>query len=389
MYILGMLVFPSLLVLLLTAQANPQSTTQNSFETLAKQADAARAADQLNEALALYSKGVKLRPSWSDGWWSMGSILYEQDRFLEAQEAFRHFVATAPKPGPGFAFLALCEYETRDYDGSLKHFQSWAKAGSPGNDALIDVAGFHWALLLTRESKFESALYLLTTEARKLGVTPALTEALGLASLRMANVPEDYPPLKRELVWLAGEAAVYSARQDYSRSDEYAQRLFTRYGGEANVHYFWGTQLGFRRKLPEAAEEYKKELQISPQHVPAMVELTLAQLENHNAEEVIPVAERAVTLEPKNARAHLAYGKALLATEHFPEAAHELELAKELAPESPLVRSALASAYLRLGRMQEAKRESEAFITLQEKEEVLAPVEKKGDAARNKVRPQP
>jgi len=389
MYILDMLLFPSLLVLLLTAQANPQSSAQSSFEALAKQADAARSADRLDEALTLYSKGVRLRPTWSDGWWSLGSILYEQDRFLEAQEVFRRFVATAPKPGPGFAFLALCEYETRDYDGSLKHFQSWAKSGSPGNDALIDVAGFHWALLLTRESKFEQALYLLAAKAGKLGDKPALAEAMGLASLRMANVPEDYPPLKREVVWLAGEAAVYSARQDYSRSDEYAQRLATRYPGEANVHYFLGTLLGFQKRFPEAAEEYKKELQISPQNVPAMVELALVQLENYKSDEALPVAERAVILEPKNARAHLAYGKALLATEHLSEAAHELELAKELAPESPLVRSALANAYLRLGRTQEAKRESEAFISLQEKEEVLAPVENKGDASKNKVRPKP
>jgi tetratricopeptide (TPR) repeat protein len=389
MYILTMLVFPSLVVLLLTAQANPQASQHNGFEQIAKQADAARSADHLNEALALYSKGVRLRPEWSEGWWSLGSLLYEQDRFPEAQEAFRRFVATATKPGPGYAFLALCEYETHDYEGALKHFQSWAKTGSPGNDALIDVAGFHWALLLTHESKFEQALYLLAAKAGKLGSTPALAEAMGLASLRMANLPEDYPPQKREMVWLAGRAALYSARQDFQRSDEYAGRLATRYGGEANVHYFLGTLLDFQRRFPEAAQEFTNELQISPQHVPAMVELALAQLENYKPEEAVPVAERAVTLEPKNARAHLAYGKALLATERLSEAAHELEVAKELAPGSPAVRSALANAYQRLGRLQEAKRESEAFLLLKEKEESLAPVEKKIDSPKHAVRPKP
>jgi Flp pilus assembly protein TadD len=190
-------------------------------------------------------------------------------------------------------------------------------------------------------------------------------------------------------VWLAGRAAVYSARQEYPRSDEYAQRLATRYAGEANVHYFLGTLLGFQRRFPEAAQEYTKELQISPQHVQAMVELALVQLENYNPEEAVGVAERAVTLEPKNARAHLAYGKALLASEHVSEAAHELETAKELAPESPAVRSALANAYQRLGRMQEAKRESQAFLSLKDKEEALAPVEKKIGAPKQAGRPKP
>jgi protein O-GlcNAc transferase len=190
-------------------------------------------------------------------------------------------------------------------------------------------------------------------------------------------------------VWLAGRAAVYSARQEYPRSDEYAQRLATRYAGEANVHYFLGTLLGFQRRFPEAAQEYTKELQISPQHVQAMVELALVQLENYHPEEAVGVAERAVTLKPKNARAHLAYGKALLASEHVSEAAHELETAKELAPESPAVRSALANAYQRLGRMQEAKRESQAFLSLKDKEEALAPVEKKIGAPKQAGRPKP
>ena len=382
MYILGMLVFPSLLVLLLTAQANPQSSPQSSFEQIARQADAARAADHLNEAEKLYLKGVRLQPAWREGWWALGSLLYDQDRFAEAQDVFKRFVVASPKPGPGYAFLALCEYETHDYEGSLRHFQAWAKAGSPGNDALIDVAGYHWALLLTRKAEFEPALYLLAAKAKKLGDMPALTEAMGLASLRMTNLPEDYPPQKREAVWLAGQAALFCARQDYPRSDQYAQRLATRYGGEANVHYVLGTLLGFQRRFPEAALEYTKELQISPEHVPAMVELALAQLENSKPEEALPVAERAVAREPKNARAHLAYGKALLAGAQISEAAHELELAKELAPESPAVRSVLANAYLRLGRVKEAKRESEAFLALTKKEEVLAPAFEKVAPAR-------
>jgi Flp pilus assembly protein TadD len=382
MYILGMLVFPSLLVFLLTAQVNPQSSPQNAFDQITKQADAARAADHLSEAEKLYSKGVRLHPAWSEGWWALGSLLYDQDRFAEAQEAFKRYVATALKPGPGYAFLALCEYETLDYEVSLKHFQAWARAGSPGNDALIDVAGYHWALLMTQKQEFEPALYLLAAKAKKLGDTPALSEAMGLASLRMANLPEDYPPQKREAVWLAGQAALFCSRQDYARSDVYAQRLASRYGGETNVHHLLGTLLGFQRRFSEAELEYAKELQISPEHVPAMVELALAQLEDSKPEEALPLAERAVAHEPKNARAHLAYGKALLATEHITEAAHEMELAKEFAPASPQVRSVLANAYLRLGRVKEAKRESEAFLALTRKEETLAPTSEKLAPAR-------
>jgi len=365
-------VLPILLIFLVLNQASSPAE-HTTFKEIARRADAARSADHLNEAIALYSEGLRWRPSWPDGWWSLGSLLYEQDQFAEAQVAFGRFVKLQPDAGPAYAFLALCEYETRNDDRSLLHFQAWAKHGSPGTDALLDVAGYHWALLLTRQGQFTQALYLLAAKAKKLGATPLLTEAMGLASLRMATLPEDYPSANRELVWLAGMAAIYSARDDFRRSEEYAARLALLYGSEPDVNYLMGTLLGFQAKFPEAGEQYKKELRISPQHVPAMIELALVQIQLSQPTEAVSWAEQAVTLDPKNARAHFALGKALLASEHIPESAHELEAAKQLAPESAPVRSALASAYRKLGRMQEAKHESEIFLSLNGKGESLAP----------------
>src|SRR2546421_391051 len=115
-------VFPILLVLLITSQ--PYSGIR-SFDEIAKEADAARMADRVNDAIKLYGSAVRLHPLWEEGWWSLGSLLYDQDRFREAETAFRHFVAITRKPGPAYAFLGLCQYETKNYDQSLKHFRAW------------------------------------------------------------------------------------------------------------------------------------------------------------------------------------------------------------------------------------------------------------------------
>jgi tetratricopeptide (TPR) repeat protein len=383
-YFLLMVAFIPLLLLSL---ANPHQAVRNdshgSFEQIARKADEARTADHPENAIALYSEGLRLNPRWNDGWWWLGSVLYDQDRFPEAEKAFAHFVNLQRSPGPAYAFLALCEYENRNYDRALQHFQAWLKNGSPGDDALLDVAGYHWALLLTRQGRFAEALYLLAAKAKKLGATPALVEAMGLSSLRMANLPEDYPREQREPVWLAGNAALYAALDDSDRSDEFARRLESRYGGEANVHYFIGTLYGFKNKLPEAAEEYKKELQISPKHVPAMTELALAFVRESQPEEAVPFAKQAVALAPNDARARYALGKSLLDTNSFEESARELEIAKRLAPGSPMVRSALSSAYRHLGRIQEAKREAAAFLSLKDKEESLAPFGEKETDQKN------
>ena len=55
----------------------------------------------------------------------------------------------------------------------------------------------------------------------------------------------------------------------------------------------------------------------------------------------------------------------------------ELETAKQLAPDSPGVRSHLAMVYSKLGRTREAKAESDAFLTLKNKEDVMAPAKVK------------
>jgi tetratricopeptide (TPR) repeat protein len=352
---------------------------EKGFDQIARDADAARTADRMQDAIRLYRQGVGLRPSWQDGWWWLGSLYYEQDRFPEAQAALVRFVAMAPKPGPAYAFLGLSEHETHDYARSLEHFRKWALEGSPGTNELIDVASFHWALLLTREGRFVQALYLLSAKGQRRGGSAALTEAMGLASLRMAYLPEDYPPEWREMVWLAGKATFYASLnpQQFDRAQDYEDKLLLHYDHAPNVHYFRGTQFGFQRKPEAAKEEYRQELRISPQHAPAMIELARFDLSQGQLDEAVSLARRATDLEPKDPVAHHVLGQALLANGQVQESAGELETARQLAPDSASIRFRLATVYRKLVRTKDAEHEMTVFITLKEKEKkgVLLPPE--------------
>jgi tetratricopeptide (TPR) repeat protein len=363
-------VLSSLLFLAGIPQASPP---QHAFDQIARQADDARSAGRLPDAIRLYREAVRLHPSWSQGWWGLASIYYEQDRFPEAREAFTQFVATSKKEVvPAYAFLALCEYETRDYENAAEHFGIWVRKGLPGNSQLIDVASFHWALLLTRDAQFVQALFLLEEKAKRYGSSPLLVEAMGLASLRMKNLPEDYPPERREMVWLAGEASVHGSLRDFDRAHQFAGRLAAHYGREPDVHYLHGTIYGFEKKTSEAAEEYREELKISPGHALAFIDLQESRLE-----EALALARQAVSLVPKDPLARYAFGRVLLANRNFRESAGELEIARELAPASAKVRYQLANAYRRLGRKADAERESAMFEALKDKIEVLATPEDK------------
>ncbi len=368
----------SYLLFSLSAAAAQATPPKGNFAQVSRQAEEARAAGRLKDAIRLYREAAKLRPSWSEGWWGLGSIYYEQDRFPEAREAFTRFIATSKKDvAPAYAFLGLCEYETRDYEHASEHLDVWVRNGLPGNVPLIEVASFHWALLLTREGQFVQALFLLEEKAKKYGMSPQLVEAMGLASLRMKNLPEDYPPERREMVWLAGEASVYGSLRLFDRAQEFAARLAAHYGQEPNVHYLRGTIYGFETRTAEAAAEYREELKVSPRHVPAMIQLAFVDLQENQLEDAMTMAKQAIGLEPKDPLAHFALGRVLLAREDFQGGARELEIAKDLAPASAKVRFQLSRAYRRLGRMADAERENAAFEALKSKIEILAVPEEK------------
>lgn len=80
------------------------------FDLIARQAEAARTQNRVPDAIRLYREATVLRPSWADGWWYLGSLFYDQDRFAEAGTAFQHLTADPKYRGSAHAFLGLCEY---------------------------------------------------------------------------------------------------------------------------------------------------------------------------------------------------------------------------------------------------------------------------------------
>jgi predicted Zn-dependent protease len=108
-----------------------------------------------------------------------------------------------------------------------------------------------------------------------------------------------------------------------------------------------------------------------------MVELAGLEIGSNHLDEALSLAKRAIALEPNNARAHDAMGHALLASDRLNESAHELEIAKRLAPASADIRSHLAMVYGRLGRSREARTEAALSLSLKKKEDVLVPPQEK------------
>ncbi len=105
-------------------------------------------------------------------------------------------------------------------------------------------------------------------------------------------------------------------------------------------------------------------MEISPNHVPARLQLAYEYLKRGDAASALPFAEKALALEPESFVTHNALGRVLVEMGKLKEGIAEIETACKLAPESPENHVALASAYAKADRKDDAARERAEFLRL-------------------------
>ena len=357
---------PLLLVLLFaeTPKGSAPAASQR-FADVSKRAGQAREQERLEEAVQLYREGVRLRPDWKEGWWYLGTMFYDQDRYEEARAALRRFTVLDPKVAAAWAFLGLCEYETKTYDEALAHLEHATALGLDATSQLYTVAQYHAALLLNRSGKFEGAMEILMKFAERGGETPAMVEAAGIAGLRKPLLPVELPPTERELVLQVGRAVIDTGARHPVDAQKEFENLVASYPKTPNIHYLFGSFLMLSD--PDAGlRELKRELEISPRSVPALLQIAFEYLKRGDAAAALPYARQAAEIDPESFVVHNALGRVLVDSGDVENGIKELELSKKQAPGSPQTRIALASAYAKVGRNEEAAHERAEFLKLKQ-----------------------
>jgi len=345
-----------------TATRSPTEKRDPTLDRAAEAAEEARKAGDLDRAVEIYERALAERPSWTEGRRRLGAILHVLERWEEVRDAFAGVVAEEPGDASAWLFKGLSELELGDHDRASSDLQRARKIGI-GDAKLDSVARYHQALLLTRSASFDDAVGVLTSLAREGYESPEMIVALGLALLRLPQLPSELPPDDRERVVMGGRALHQWARARRSAALLSFEELVLRFPEEPDVHYAFGVFLLLSD--PDAAlDEFRRELQVSPDHVPAMLQIALESLLRGDAETALPLARKAVELEPTLPAARNALGRALLKRGEVDAAIAQLERGVELAPRDRAMRFALVSAYRRAGREEDAVREREEFEEL-------------------------
>ena len=326
------------------------------FQDLASAASAAREANDIPRAIGLYGQALQLDSKWQDGWWFLGVLEYGADQYAAGRDALTHYLDLAPKAGPAFALRGLCEFETGEYAQSLADIQralSLGAANAPRNEQILR---YHEALLLTRNQRFEEALRAYGVFAREGVTSPELLLAMGLAGLRTPLFPKELAANQQDLYLAAGTAAFQFMAGDAKKGQAAFEDLFQRFPTAPNAHYLYGYLL-FATDPDQALPEFKRELEIAPSNGAAEVMLAWDSLMRGNFTEALPYAQKAAVEEPEATVPQLVLGRSLLETGDVKGGMEHLEKALQLDPENLETHLALAKAYSKSGRKEDARRE--------------------------------
>jgi tetratricopeptide (TPR) repeat protein len=166
------------------------------------------------------------------------------------------------------------------------------------------------------------------------------------------------------MVRQAGRVQALVALQDNVAAEGAVKQLVALYPSEPGVHYLYGVFL-LKEKPALAIDEFRHEIEISPAHVAARIQVALELLRTADLEPGLKYADEAVALAPNNFVAHVACGRLLLALGKTDRALDELRTAVKLAPTSPDAHFALSRALSDAGHDDEAARERTEFERLQ------------------------
>jgi len=285
------------LSLSLVSAATPQTSgTSQDFETLAANASSARENGKTDEAIHNYQAAVELRPSWDEGWWYLGTLLYDTDHFAEAIPALHHVVQLDPKIGAGWAFLGLCEFETGDYPDAYLHLRSAKELGFAESPDVEKVALYHLALLLNLHGEFERATELLAQSFGPSQFPDQIKTALGLAILRVPLLPVQLDPAKDSLVHAAGETAALLANHETDAALRSFEQMLRDYPDTPYLHYEYGVALAAASHFAQAETQLRAEIRIAPHSAVAYKALAQALQSQGKSEEAATASREALEL---------------------------------------------------------------------------------------------
>ncbi len=149
--------------------------------------------------------------------------------------------------------------------------------------------------------------------------------------------------------------SLYGRSRNWARAEEHYRAVVKLAVNVADAHYDYGVLLGLQERWEEAAGAYRQALALNPQHAQAHNNVGQILERQRKLTDAAAEYERAVASQPTLRIARFNLGRMLIALGRPDDAVRELQtLTEPRDAEAPRYLFALATAYLRAGRRDEA-----------------------------------
>ena len=284
-----------------------------------------------DEAIALFTKNIELRPDQPDAYFNWGLILLEQGDRSQAKKLLER--AGTLYRGDAKIFYIIGAQQACS---AVRQGLDQTRVGTPKEDSSADQANFYLELGKVFQNKFQfgSAAELLRIAWE---LNPDNFEIL----LRLGVCCYNLDDLSNALAMFRRAA---SLRPD---SDK--------------IHYFLGNCYTSMVNAPEALRAYQRAIQLAPNNAVYYYRLGNVFYRERQMEEALAAYKAALSLSPDEAATHSALGRAYQRLKREDLAVSEFREAIRLNPALPQPYYYLAQYHARKGHADEAEKFSTAF----------------------------
>jgi len=292
--------------------------------------------EHYKEAIPLYRKAMALDPSMPSIQLDLGLAYFKSGALKEANVTFTSLLKSIPATSPDYtrvsALIGLSRYSLGEYTSAIPFLRTAANSDPQS-------IPFRFALA---QSCLDAKQYQCVLDAYH-----------EILKLNAESAAADM---------LAGQA--YDEMKNTGGAIEQFRAAVKADPKWPNVHFGLGYLLWTQNHFDEAERELQAELENVPDNAQAMTYLADCKIQLGKMGEALPIAEKAVQIDPGIAKAHMDLGIIYQDQGRQQDALRELTTAVKLEPQDSNIHWRLARLYQAMGRKDEAKMEFEKTSNL-------------------------
>jgi tetratricopeptide (TPR) repeat protein len=350
-------VFP-VLFLLITAPARAQGQHAHDFERLFARALELHQAGDILGAIDSYKTALTISPDRADALSNLGAAYVRLGQYDDAITHYQAALKVDPLSHAVRLNLALAYYKSARPQAAISQLKQVVASEPQARNAYLVLADCY-----LQTGQDQEAVALLKPREPLLGDDLAYAYLLGTALLRTGDAAEGQKYVDR--VFGAGESAeahllmaiAHLGQHDYRAAKTELQRAVQLNPRLPTAQSLYGRTLRLLGEHEAAERAFRKELDLNVNDFEANLQLGNLRKDAQKFEEASTYLERATTVRPADLTARKLLATLRLQTGKVDEAVRMFEEIVKEAPDAVEVHVQLATAYNRLKRTEDARRE--------------------------------